>query len=183
MEIYKILPNELQYVIKKYFHIYERWGITNMRYIKPDPNNNYYNKIRKCPRGMKWNPLYNINNTNVLYYRRQKHDFQWDLRVRTHENGDHHFYLSLIPQWDNYDGDLYDQLFNYSFYNDIEPPIPISSVTIYENENSMLIKYIIQKPLLQSKQAYLNEFYIYLKLLSEHVDKIVKNIKRYNHIK
>jgi hypothetical protein len=174
MEIYRLLPIELQYTIKKYFYIYERWGITKMKYIQIDPKNNYYNKIRKCPRGMKWNPLYPF----IFYYRRQKHYFQWDLRIR--EDEIHcFFHLTLYPQWDyiQYNDDVY-QLFDYSFYNDINPPIPIFSTIIYET--SMDIKYRIQKPFVQSKQAYVNNFCEYIKLLSEHADIIIKNIHRKN---
>jgi len=59
------------------------------------PHSRYYRTIRHCPRGARWSSDWPTH----LHVRRQRHVFQWDLRVRTLDFKEDEWLLSMTPQF------------------------------------------------------------------------------------
>ena len=95
MRIYYDLPYDIQNIVKSFFHVWERKGLTEP-ILKIQKYSSYYDKIRTVIRGIKYNPQYK----RQFIYRQQKHFFKWHLFYRYSSNSKIDFWvIEIHPSW------------------------------------------------------------------------------------
>lgn len=103
------LPKEIRTYICTFLFVWERYGLLHPPIIKNssrDVYHKYYNTLRKCPRGLKWNPQI----PQFFYYRCQRYRFQWQItRGYWSPANDltEYWNIEMMPQWkQGYNGDM-----------------------------------------------------------------------------
>jgi len=173
LHLYQRLPLDLQRVIKSYFYVWHRKGFRREPAVLLPRPELYFTRIRRCPRRLKWNPQYPV----YLHYRRQKHFFQWRLRVYTETPTKDLWQIDAVPQWErnHNEGDILEDVFRSRVWDTLNAPIGSEQVEAYRTDYQICISFIVirhNNTSPPSRQEMAERFRDYVETLSVLFEKI-----------
>ena len=167
--MYGRLPEDVQSYIKSYFHLWERLGLKN----EPEPPDgrpeDYYIRIRRCPRGVRLV----LNDPIIVSYRRQDHCFQWELMLDYWYETQDFWVIHMFPQWKNNDDAVTKVMERRPyFFTEVTPPASMIRFRIHHTstpQTRLRMEFMVTRQdhtSAPTRQQCLEDFVGYIRTLS-----------------